>query len=75
MESIYISVKDIQTLKGVSERQAWRIRKTIMDTLGKRSRDLTYWEFCQATDIKDSSKFYRHLVACRKGDLGKITAS
>lgn len=74
MESIYISVKDIQALKGVSERQAWRIRKTILDTLGKKSSDLTYWEFCQATDIQDSGQFYKHLIASRKGGLGKIAA-
>ena len=71
MESIYISVKDIQVLRGCCERQAWRIRRTVLDSLGKNSKDLTYWEFCEATDIANKDEFFRHLVLARRGGLGK----
>jgi hypothetical protein len=71
MESIYISVKDIQVLRGCCERQAWRIRKTVLDSLGKKSKDLTYWEYCQSTDIADKDEFFRHLVLARRGGIGK----
>lgn len=74
MESIYISVKDIQALRGCSDRQAWRIRKTVMDALNKKSGHLTYWEFCEATDIQDKEQFFKHLILARKGGFPKNAA-
>ena len=52
-KGIFITIKDIQLICGVSESQAWKKLRTYKDILDKK-KNITIIEFCKLEEITSS---------------------
>lgn len=50
-KGIYVTLKDIQAVKGCTTNHASKIKRRCLDILGKTRKDLTIIEFCQIEEI------------------------